>query len=67
MMQIVSILGLGKPGPVVGKLTAAARDWQYSHPAHHPKALQERETQSLPPDALVEHLKDLHQTLTGAA
>ena len=56
-MQIVSHLGLQRAGPLVGKLTALARDWQYSHPAWHPVALQQREAHTAPPDELLDYLK----------
>jgi hypothetical protein len=55
---VVVLLGLRKPGPLVGHLTNVARDWQYSHPEYHPQALERREPHSLPPDALIEHLKN---------
>ena len=56
-LQVVKVLGLERQGPVVGRLLVHARTWQYSHPAYHPAALEQLEPQSLPPDALVDHLK----------
>ena len=65
-VQLVSVLGLEKPGPVVGKLAALARDWQFSHPEFHPRVLQEAEPQSLPPDALVEYMRAEYAAMQAA-
>jgi hypothetical protein len=59
-LQIVQVLGMDKPGPVVGKLAVLAREWQFMHTEFHPDALKAWEQPSLPPDALVEYLKQEH-------
>ena len=48
---------LGKSGPAVGQLLAAAKDWRFQRPKYHPAALQKCEPESLPPDALIEFLQ----------
>lgn len=37
-VQIVSLLALSRPGPVVGKMTVLARRWQYAHVERHAKS-----------------------------
>lgn len=54
-MQIVKLLGLPKPGPVVGKMTALARRWQYAHVERHTKSAKG----PVPPE-LEEFLKKEH-------
>jgi hypothetical protein len=50
-------LGLGKPGPLIGKLTALARKWQYAHAARM-NAADGPSTEDGPPSELVEYLRE---------
>jgi hypothetical protein len=55
-LQIVAHLGLGKPGPLVGKLTVAAKEWQYVHATMYRPPV---ETKGLsdPPEELLSFLR----------
>eukprot|EP00892_Ulva_mutabilis_P012671 jgi/Ulvmu1/9777/UM056_0017.1 len=58
--QIVSLLGLSKPGPLVGKMTALARKWQYAHVERHSKS----EKGPVPPE-LEDYLQGEHAKLNS--
>ena len=54
-MQIVSLLGLDKPGPEIGKVSMLARRWQFAYVVRHAKA----EKVAAPPE-LDQYLKEQH-------
>lgn len=56
-VQIVTALELGQPGPVLGKLTALAKRWQYAN-VDRQGATNGSGTADEPPAELVQYLKE---------